>query len=126
MVIFDLALTGDGYRQLNECAHKLPIHFLGPLRRWCTGRVEEQCPVDRVSTRYGAESQEIRKKRNGISVRVQSIAVTDLGVAVPIGRVGKLQRYKSTMPRAKPLRAFSKHLICKGAPDERRQKLVED
>jgi hypothetical protein len=41
MVIFDLALTGDGHRQLNECAHELPIHFLGPLRRGRTGRIEE-------------------------------------------------------------------------------------
>jgi hypothetical protein len=68
MVIFDLALTGDGYRQLNESAHELPVHFLGSLRRWRTGCVEEQCPVDRVLTRYGAESQEIGKKWNGIGL----------------------------------------------------------
>jgi hypothetical protein len=90
MVIFDLAFTGDSYRQLNECADELSIHFLGALRRWRTGHVEEQCPVDRVLARYGAESQEIRKKWNGIGLRVQSVAVADLTVAVPIGRVGKL------------------------------------
>src|ERR1700722_587022 len=42
VIVLDLTLTGDGYRQLNECAHEFPIHFLGPLRRWPTGRVEEQ------------------------------------------------------------------------------------
>jgi hypothetical protein len=68
MIVFDFALTGHGYRQLNECAHKLPVHFLGPLRRWRTRRVEEQCPVDRVLTRHGAESQEIGKKWNGIGL----------------------------------------------------------
>ena len=68
MIVFDFAFTGDGYRQLNEGAHELPINFLGSLRRWRTGRVEEQCPVDRVLTRYGAESQEIRKERNGIGL----------------------------------------------------------
>src|ERR1700722_1727299 len=102
MVILDLALTGDGYRQLNESAHELPVHFLGSLRRWRTGRVEEQCPVDRVLTRYSAESQEIGKKWNGIGLWVQSVAVADLRVAVAIGCVGKLERYKSTAPRAKP------------------------
>jgi hypothetical protein len=47
-------------------------------------------------------------------------------MAVPIGCVGKLERYKSVMPRAKPPRAFSKHLIYKRLSDERRQKLVKN
>src|SRR5439155_26704273 len=33
VVILDLALAGDSYWQLNECAHQLPIDFLRALRR---------------------------------------------------------------------------------------------
>jgi hypothetical protein len=33
MIVFDLALTGDSYRQLNKGSHKLSIDFLAPLRR---------------------------------------------------------------------------------------------
>jgi len=28
MIVFDLALTGDGYWQLHECSHQLPVDFL--------------------------------------------------------------------------------------------------
>ena len=31
MIVVNLAFTGDGYRQLNECSHKPSIDFLGSL-----------------------------------------------------------------------------------------------
>ena len=106
--------------------YQLSVDLLGSLCRLRTGRVEEQCPVDRALARYRTESQEIRKERHGITVWIQLVAVTNLRVAVPIGSVGKLERYESVVTRAKPLRAFSEHLICKRRPDERRQKLVKN
>src|SRR5260370_998634 len=47
-------------------------------------------------------------------------------MTVPIGCVGKLERYKSALPGAKPLWAFSKYPICKRLPDKCRQKLVKN
>ena len=68
MIVFNLAFTADGCRQLNERSHKPSIDFLGSLCRCRAGRVKEQRPVDRALTRYRAESQKIRKERHGISV----------------------------------------------------------
>ena len=65
VVILDLALAGDSYWQLNECAHQLPVDFLRALRRYRAGCVEEQCPVDLVLTWYRTESQQIRKSGTG-------------------------------------------------------------
>ena len=126
MIVFNLAFTGDGYRQLNECSHKPSIDFLGSLCRCRAGRVKEQRPVDKVLARYWAESQEIRKEGHGVRLPVQLIAVANLSVAVAIGRVGELQWNESGGTGTKPLRAFSKHLIRKRLSNERRQKLVKN
>jgi hypothetical protein len=126
MIVFNLAFTGHGHGQLNECAHQLPVNFLGPLCRRRTGCVKEQLPVDRTIRRHRAESQEIRKERHGIGVQIQSITVANLSVAVTISCVGKLEWYESATRRSKPLPAFSKHLICKGLSDERGQKLIKN
>jgi hypothetical protein len=106
MMVFNLALARDGHRQLNECSYQLSVDFLAPLCRNRTGRVEEQRPVDRVLTRYRPESKEIWKERHGLGVLVQLVAVANLRMAVPIGSVGKLERYGSAIPREKPLRAL--------------------
>jgi hypothetical protein len=58
MIVFNFGLTGDGYRQLNECSRQLSVDLLRPLCRCRTRCVEEQRPVDRALTRYPTESQE--------------------------------------------------------------------
>src|SRR5437588_9553309 len=126
VVILNLALAGDSYWQLNECSHQLPVDFLRPLRRCHTWCIEEQCPIDRPFMRYRTESQQIRKERHRIRLQVQLVAVPDLRMAVPIGCVGKLERYECAVLRAKPPRAVPKHLLYKRIPDERRQKLVQN
>src|SRR5579859_3984319 len=111
MVVFDFALTGDGYWQLNECSHELSIHFLGSLGVCRTRGIEEQFPVDFAVSRNGPESQEIREERHGVSLRGQLIAVANLRVTVTIRRIGELERYESAITGTKPLRAFPKQLI---------------
>jgi hypothetical protein len=86
--------------------------------------VEEQSPADHTLARYRAESQEIGEEWHGIRLQVQSVTVANLRVAVPIDCIGKLERYESPKIWTKPLRAFSKHLICERLPYERGQKLV--
>src|SRR5260370_403445 len=90
------------------------------------GRVKKQSPVDPALTGYRPESQEIRKEPYGIAMQVQPIAVANLSMAITIGCVRKLERCESAMRRAKPLRAFSKHLVCKGLSDEHGQKFVKN
>src|SRR5690349_3132990 len=126
MIVFDLAFTGHGYRQLNERAHQLPVNFLGALSRRRTGCVKEQLPVDHGIRRHGAESQEIRKERHGMGVPIQLIAVANLRVAVAISSVGKLEWYESAMRRTKPPRAFLKHLMCDCLTYKRKEKLVKN
>src|SRR5580692_6602226 len=120
MIVFNLALTGDGYRQLNERPYQLSVDFLAPLRRFRAGRVKEQRPVDGALAWYRAETQEIRKEGHRISLWIQLVVVTNLSMPIPIGSVGKLERYKSSGTRAKPLRAFSKHLTGKRLPNDLR------
>src|SRR6476659_8325289 len=118
MIVFNLAFARDRDRPRNECSHQFPVDFFAPLCRCRTGCVEEQRPVNRALTRYRAESQEIRKEPHWISVRVQFVPVANLGMAVTIGCVGELERYKPAMRRAKPLRPVPKHLSCHGLSDE--------
>src|SRR5580698_4854769 len=57
VIIFDLAGASHGYRQFDECADQLSVYFLAALRSCRSGGVEEQRPINRAFTRYGAESQ---------------------------------------------------------------------
>src|ERR1700734_1926665 len=117
MIGLDFGFTGNRYRQLDQGLYKLSINLLGSLCRLSTRRVEEMFPVNHVVARYCTESQEVRKERNRITVAVQSVAVTNLRVAVSVGRIGKFERYKYVMTGAEISRTFSEHLISKGRSD---------
>src|SRR5215471_3668614 len=71
MIVFNLAFTGDGYGQLNECSHQPSIDFLGSLCRCRAGRVKERRPVDRVLARCRPESQEMTKAGYGVRLAIQ-------------------------------------------------------
>src|SRR5262249_27452164 len=126
MIVLYLALTSDRYRQCNECLHQLSVDFLRPLCLCRAVGVKEQRPVNRALTGYCAESQEIRKERDGIRSQVQLVALANLGMPVPKSGIGELKRYKCAITRADPPRAFTQYLIYKLLSDEPRQKFVKN
>ena len=113
---------GDCGGQRDQRCREPRVDALGALGRRVTLDVDLQRPVDGVLGRDRAEAHQVGEHRAGAEVRVDLVAVADLGVAVAVGGVGELERDVGIPVDAIQLRAVGEQIGGQLRADEARSR----
>src|SRR5262245_31770785 len=92
MKLLDLAVAGDHHRQLDQCADQPAVDLPRTVGGRPSRQIEHTRPVHALVGRDGPEADEIRENRDGDSLIVQLIFLTNLPVSVPIRGICELER----------------------------------